>query len=175
MADSTQQTIQTTKSREKTGTSDEHRFAKANASMKKAKKLQVQARREMAAAELLDERAKKRLKGIEAKVREQEKRFKKIMQAIVDYDGENRVAYAHRLARASLEGGTKITSIQWQFTTRILENPKITDFCRHCGINCYGEKPRPGAMPCNVAGCPFESPEKQRRGLTEAEVRRLTT
>lgn len=40
-----------------------------------------------------------------------------------------------------------------------------TGKCAHCGINVYAEtnnRPHQMAMPCNVPGCPYETPEQQR-------------
>jgi hypothetical protein len=43
---------------------------------------------------------------------------------------------------------------------------KPTGKCSHCGINLYaetGNQPHKIAMPCNVSGCPFETPEQQQK------------
>lgn len=37
--------------------------------------------------------------------------------------------------------------------------------CANCGINLYEEtsaRPHNMAMPCNVSGCPYETPDQQR-------------
>jgi hypothetical protein len=41
---------------------------------------------------------------------------------------------------------------------------KAVGKCKVCGINLYAEtdnKPHKIAMPCNLGGCPYETPEQQ--------------
>ena len=122
----------------------------------------------------LNSRTEKRVKGLDKRLRQQEKRFRAVLKAIVDYNGDDPVGHARQLCEAGIDGGTKPGTIQWSFTSRILDDPTITGFCDWCFINCYGaETPKPGAMPCNVPGCPFEAPEDQKKHLTKAELKRL--
>ena len=45
-----------------------------------------------------------------------------------------------------------------EMASRILGSWNVVGMCKPCKINLYGDRERPSrkAMPCGVAGCPFE-------------------
>ncbi len=110
----------------------------------------------------------RRVASLVEKLRVLEERYRAVLTAIMDYDGEEPLEHARRLCRTGLDGGSKRGTIQWSFTSRILGDPKITGFCGWCGINCYGADPTPAVMPCEVAGCPYEKAEEQRPAISAA-------
>ncbi len=89
--------------------------------------------------------------------------------------------YIDKLVRAALSvddenrPGTTPGSIGWMYTQRLLDDPEITNFCPWCFINCYGAAQKPIIMPCEVPGCPWESPDSmdvKLAGLDRSEKRK---
>ncbi len=118
--------------------------------------------------------AETKVRAVDNRAVQQEKRFKDVLEAIANYSGDDPEGHARLLCMAALgKDGTKPGSIGWSFTSRILQDPTVTGYCTWCGINCYGKKTSPGAMPCNVPGCPYETAAEQNREMTQAEITRL--
>lgn len=113
----------------------------------------------------------RRLGGMQDKIFQLEQRYRQVLHLIAAAEGDDAMAYMKRLAVAASEG-PEPGSLPWAFTTRILADRTISSLCPLCGINCYGAHMEPCAMPCNVAGCPYEEASR-RKPLNPTDLRQI--
>jgi len=106
-------------------------------------------------------------------MRQQEKQYRAVLRRLSELGGKRgtktRALLDAALTNVDGRSGTAPGSIGWMLTTRMLDNPEATDFCKWCYISCYGDDKLPCAMPCGVPGCPYENGKPRDREQIEAQ------